>query len=145
MIPYSVSRPRRDHRVGPKPTMYWVTFTPKRLAGTMCPTSCRPMDTAIPIAAGSRTPCRSVIDEVPILTTTIIASGLGLVVERQVPDAHRVPRAGDLSFLGIVDTIEALLAAHEPVLGDDFTLAAVGAADAWARVEARSLISRGAA
>ena len=33
-MPYSVSPRRRDHTVGPKPTMYWVTLTPNRLAGT---------------------------------------------------------------------------------------------------------------
>jgi 1-deoxy-D-xylulose-5-phosphate reductoisomerase len=52
-------------------------------------------------------------------------------------------RAGDLGFTGIVDTIEAVLAAHTPVLGDDFTLAAVSAADGWARTEARSRIATG--
>ena len=52
-------------------------------------------------------------------------------------------RAGDLSFLGIADTVGAVLAAHDPVVGDELTLAAVGAADAWARVEARTLISMG--
>ena len=29
--------------------MYWVTLTPKSLAGTRCPISCRPIDTARPI------------------------------------------------------------------------------------------------
>jgi 1-deoxy-D-xylulose-5-phosphate reductoisomerase len=55
-------------------------------------------------------------------------------------DAFRV---GELGFVGIVDTIEAVLAAHTPVLGDDFTLAAVRAADGWARTEARSRILTG--
>ena len=31
--PYSVSPRRRDHRVGPKPIMYWPTRTPNFLAG----------------------------------------------------------------------------------------------------------------
>ena len=52
-------------------------------------------------------------------------------------------RAGGLGFTGIVDTIDAVLAAHAPVVGDDFTLAAVSAADGWARTEARSRIARG--
>ncbi|CAB4998028.1 unannotated protein [freshwater metagenome] len=39
LTPYSVSLPERDQIVGPKPTMYWVTLTPKRLAGSRCPTS----------------------------------------------------------------------------------------------------------
>ncbi|HSO05137.1 MAG TPA: 1-deoxy-D-xylulose-5-phosphate reductoisomerase [Candidatus Limnocylindrales bacterium] len=52
-------------------------------------------------------------------------------------------RAGELGFVGIVDTIEAVLAAHTPVVGDDFTLAAVSAADGWARSEARTRIATG--
>ena len=52
-------------------------------------------------------------------------------------------RAGELGFVGIVDTIEAVLAAHAPVVGDDFTLAAVSAADGWARSEARTRIATG--
>jgi 1-deoxy-D-xylulose-5-phosphate reductoisomerase len=52
-------------------------------------------------------------------------------------------RAGDLGFTGIVDTIDAVLAAHAPVVGDDFTLAAVSAADGWARSEARTRIATG--
>ena len=47
--PYSVSPLRFDQSVGPKPIMYCVTLTPKSLAGTRCPISCRPMDTARPI------------------------------------------------------------------------------------------------
>ena len=52
-------------------------------------------------------------------------------------------RAGALGFTGIVDTIDAVLAAHTPVIGEDFTLAAVGAADGWARTEAQSRIATG--
>ncbi len=52
-------------------------------------------------------------------------------------------RSGALGFTGIVDTIEAVLAAHIPVVGDDFTLAAVSAADGWARTEAQSRIATG--
>ena len=52
-------------------------------------------------------------------------------------------RSGALGFTGIVDTIEAVLAAHTPVVGDDFTLAAVSAADGWARTEAQSRIATG--
>jgi 1-deoxy-D-xylulose-5-phosphate reductoisomerase len=52
-------------------------------------------------------------------------------------------RAGDLGFTGIVDTIDAVLAAHTPVVGEDFTLAAVRAADGWARSEARTRIATG--
>lgn len=52
-------------------------------------------------------------------------------------------RAGALGFTGIVDTIAAVLAAHTPVVGDDFTLAAVSAADGWARTEAQSRIATG--
>ncbi|MGB7982237.1 MAG: 1-deoxy-D-xylulose-5-phosphate reductoisomerase [Candidatus Nanopelagicales bacterium] len=52
-------------------------------------------------------------------------------------------RAGRLSFVGIVDTIEAVLAAHVPILGSQFTVAAVDAADTWARVRARALIETG--
>ena len=35
LTPYSVSPFLRDHSVGPKPIMYWVTFTPNRFAGIM--------------------------------------------------------------------------------------------------------------
>ena len=40
----------RDQSVGPKPTMYCVTFTPNCLAGTMWPTSCRAIDSSRPTA-----------------------------------------------------------------------------------------------
>src|ERR671930_993540 len=56
-MPYSVSPRLRDHRVGPKPTMYWVTFTPNFLAGTMCPTSCSAIEASRPTAK-IRTPRR---------------------------------------------------------------------------------------
>jgi hypothetical protein len=45
----------RDQTVGPKPTMYWVTFTPNFLAGTMCPISCRAIEASRP-KAKIRTP-----------------------------------------------------------------------------------------
>ena len=45
--PYSVSPRVRDHTVGPKPMKYWVTFPPNLLAGIMCPSSCRPIETRI--------------------------------------------------------------------------------------------------
>ncbi len=48
--PYSVSPFLRDHRVGPKPTMYCVTFTPNFFAGTMCPTSCSAIEASRPTA-----------------------------------------------------------------------------------------------
>src|SRR6478736_303508 len=48
--PYSVSPLFFDHTVGPNPIMYLVTRTLKSLAGSRCPTSCRAMDTAMPIA-----------------------------------------------------------------------------------------------
>ena len=54
-------------------------------------------------------------------------------------------RAGRLDFLGIVDTVAAVLAAHQPVVGTHFTLAAVRAADAWARDRAGRLIEDRAA
>jgi 2-dehydro-3-deoxyphosphogluconate aldolase/(4S)-4-hydroxy-2-oxoglutarate aldolase len=38
-IPYSVSPLLRENKVGPKPTMYLVTFTPNFLAGSKCPIS----------------------------------------------------------------------------------------------------------
>ena len=38
----------RDQSVGPKPIMYWPTRTPKSLAGTRCPISCSPIETARP-------------------------------------------------------------------------------------------------
>ena len=53
----SVSPTFFDHAVGPKPIMYWVTFTPKRLAGTMWPSSCRPIATRSPIT-NTTTPSR---------------------------------------------------------------------------------------
>jgi hypothetical protein len=46
--PYSVSPVRFDHTVGPNPIMYCVTLTPNSLAGTRCPISCRPIETARP-------------------------------------------------------------------------------------------------
>jgi len=52
-------------------------------------------------------------------------------------------RAGDLTFTGIVDTVGAVVAAHTPVVGPDFTLEAVSAADAWARMRATELIAVG--
>lgn len=52
-------------------------------------------------------------------------------------------RSGALSFTGIVDTIDAVLAAHTPVVGEEFTLAAVSTADGWARAEAQSRIMVG--
>src|SRR3954449_2775930 len=51
--PYSVSPRLRDQSVGPKPTMYWVTFTPNFLAGTMWPTSCSAMEASRPSAKTS--------------------------------------------------------------------------------------------
>ena len=61
-------------------------MAPEVTTTTWWPSACRSADLGAQPADGgrSRTPCRSVIDEVPILTTTIIGSGLGLVVERQV-------------------------------------------------------------
>ena len=50
LTPYSVSPRWRDQSVGPKPTMYWVTFTPNLLAGTMWPISCSAIETTRPIA-----------------------------------------------------------------------------------------------
>ena len=38
-MPYSVSPRRNDHRRGPKPTKYSVTFMPPRLAATKWPSS----------------------------------------------------------------------------------------------------------
>jgi hypothetical protein len=55
--PYSVSPRRRENTVGPKPTMYCVHLTPKRLAGTRCPISCSAMERATPSAMTS-TPSR---------------------------------------------------------------------------------------
>lgn len=49
-----------------------------------------------------------------------------------------------LSFTGIVDTVAEVLAAHDPVLGDDLTLAAVLRADAAARAHAERLVAAGA-
>jgi hypothetical protein len=39
--PYSVSPRWNEKIVGPKPTKYWVTFIPYRLAVIMWPSSCR--------------------------------------------------------------------------------------------------------
>src|SRR5690242_20470245 len=50
LMPYSVSPFLRDHSVGPNPTMYWVTFTPNFLAGTMCPISCSAIEASRPTA-----------------------------------------------------------------------------------------------
>jgi 1-deoxy-D-xylulose-5-phosphate reductoisomerase len=50
-------------------------------------------------------------------------------------------RDGALGFPGIVDTVAAVLAAHTPVVGADFTEAAVDAADRWARAQARDVIA----
>ncbi len=52
-------------------------------------------------------------------------------------------RSGALSFLGIVDTIAAVLAEHTPVTGPDFSVAAVSAADAWARNRTQELVEAG--
>ncbi len=52
-------------------------------------------------------------------------------------------RAGRLSFTGIVDTIDAVLAEHTPVVGPDFSVPAVLAADSWARGRALELIEAG--
>src|SRR3954470_23578214 len=56
-MPYSVSPRLRDHTVGPKPTMYWVTLTPNFLAGTRWPISCSAMLSATPTTT-TRTPRR---------------------------------------------------------------------------------------
>ena len=48
LTPYSVPPRTVDHRVGPNPIMYWLQRTPNRLAGTMCPSSCRAMETITP-------------------------------------------------------------------------------------------------
>ena len=50
-------------------------------------------------------------------------------------------RAGRLSFLGIVDTIERVLADHTPIVAEAFTLEAVRAADGWARARAGTVIA----
>jgi len=50
-------------------------------------------------------------------------------------------RDGHLGFTGIVDTVAAVLAAHTPVVGADFTEEAVVAADLWARAQARDVIA----
>ncbi len=52
-------------------------------------------------------------------------------------------RVGALSFTGIVDTIDTVLGEHVPLVGPDFTVAAVNDADAWARAQARTLIETG--
>ncbi len=52
-------------------------------------------------------------------------------------------RTGALSFLGIVDTIGAVLAEHTPVTGSGFCVTAVEAADAWARGRALELVEAG--
>jgi 1-deoxy-D-xylulose-5-phosphate reductoisomerase len=54
-------------------------------------------------------------------------------------------RAGELSFLGIVDTIAEVLDLPRPEHRGGLTLAAVLAADADARSAARAIIARGAA
>ena len=48
LTPYSVSPRFVDQIVLPKPTKYWVTFTPNFFAGTMCPTSCSAIETTTP-------------------------------------------------------------------------------------------------
>src|SRR5664279_1048812 len=48
LSPYSVSPRLRERTVGPKPTMYCVTFTPNFLAGSMCPISCNAMESSRP-------------------------------------------------------------------------------------------------
>ena len=48
LTPYSVSPRLVDQTVLPKPTKYWVTFTPNFFAGHMCPTSCSAMDAMTP-------------------------------------------------------------------------------------------------
>ncbi|SIN13009.1 Uncharacterised protein [Mycobacteroides abscessus subsp. abscessus] len=58
LMPYSVSPRRRENRVLPKPIMYCVTRTPKSLAGTRCPISCRAMEAAMPSTI-STTPRRN--------------------------------------------------------------------------------------
>ena len=57
LMPYSVSPRFVDQMVLPKPTKYWVTFTPNFLAGTMCPTSCNAIDPTTP-RKKSTTPSR---------------------------------------------------------------------------------------
>ena len=52
-------------------------------------------------------------------------------------------RAGDAGLHRDRRHDRGVLAAHTPVVGDDFTLAAVSAADGWARTEARSRIATG--
>ena len=52
-------------------------------------------------------------------------------------------RSGALGFTGIVPMIEAVLAAHTPGGRGRIHLAAVSAADGWARTEARSRSRRG--
>ena len=103
MKPYSVSPFLRDQSVGPKPTMYWVTFTPNFLAGTMCPISCSAIEASRPNAKIS-TP--SVYSTVRILPQPVRSSdrsdarprpsvGLFDVLDgTRVPDA---PRAWSLS------------------------------------------------
>ncbi len=49
-MPYSVSPRRFDHRVRPKPTMYWLTLKPNSFAGTRWPTSCSAIDASRTIA-----------------------------------------------------------------------------------------------
>ena len=48
-MPYSVSPYLRFQIVGPKPIMYWPTLTPNFFAGTRCPISCSPIESARPI------------------------------------------------------------------------------------------------
>src|SRR4029077_7084193 len=69
--PYSVSPLRRDHTVGPNPTMYWVTLTPNFFAGTRRPTSCRPIYSSSPTAKMST----------PRAYSTAAHSSLGLLCD----------------------------------------------------------------
>jgi 1-deoxy-D-xylulose-5-phosphate reductoisomerase len=53
-------------------------------------------------------------------------------------------RAGSLPFLGIVDTVQRVLAEHEPAgLGNALSLADVLDAETWARARARELVAAG--
>src|SRR3954467_13242216 len=49
-MPYSVSPRRRDHTVGPKPTMNWGTRMPNRRAQKKWPNSWNPIENSRPIA-----------------------------------------------------------------------------------------------
>ncbi len=53
--------------------------------------------------------------------------------------------AGDLPFVEIVPTVSRVLAAHDVLWQGELTVAAVLAADAWARDEAARLVTRGGA